>query len=181
MRDAIIHRTSRCQCTLRAEMQIGIRFRIFGLGEAQRFDGKSTALKRRAASASRTESMVRLATLIIVGAGQEELSFDHFRHFEIAGAGLRCVRERRLIPKRRDGHIGAQRGGFVRIEQHLCHGFHGAGIDLVELVDVLQNVVEVGLELRHLRFRKIEVREAGHVAYLIFGNLHASAFFREAL
>ena len=126
------------------EMQVGVGLRILGFGEAQRFggqfDGAEVAGEQSLASRDRWSGRNVHA----------RSAFDDFRHFEIAGAGLGRVGQGSRVAERRHRHIGAQRGGFPGVEEHLRHGLDARGVDFVELVHMLQDAIEIGLKFGDL-------------------------------
>ena len=66
------------------------------------------------------------------------------------------------------------------IEQHLRHRLDARGVDLVELVHVVQDAVEIGANFATSASVSFEIRQIGHVPNFFFRNLHASAFLRAA-
>ena len=165
------------------EMQVGIGDRIRGFGEAERFGGQvggAEAVGEQALPHGVDGQRRNVHGLEIHGLNAHGSAFDNPGHLEIASAGLRRAGQGGLVAQRRPRRVGPQGGRFPGVEKHLRHGLHAGGIDLFQLVHVLQNAVEVGLQFHHFRAGELQVGQVGYVANFLFGNFHASAFLREA-
>ena len=85
------------------------------------------------------------------------------------------------LPKWRALAVRSQGGRFAGFVEHLGHRLDAGSIHLVELVHVYQDLVQVGPQPRHFRFGQFQIGQVRDIPNLVFGDFHASAFFRACL
>ena len=64
--------------------------------------------------------------------------------------------------------VFAQRGGFIGIEEDLCHRLDMGCVERVELFNMSQNVAEILRHAQHFLIGQAEVCQGGDIADLFF-------------
>src|SRR5439155_23320017 len=99
--------------------------------------------------------------------------FDDARHLEQARFLLGGVRHRLVSRKGPERLVLTERGILRAAKSNLGHGFYLGGVQLVQLVDVLQDRVQLRQKLPDLFFGEFEVRKLRHVPDVFLSQRHS--------